>query len=478
MPMSMEDASIQALQADRVVTPGSELHSMRPPRLARARRRVVLGQGAAWAGVLTAAVGCAPGESRGGPDRSMLAGTLTYMDWRLGNSPIDEVWYNAMRDGFLAKVPSAKWEQQQVPWGPTYVEKVVAQAVGGTPPDVIFVDARWGRDWWVDGLLEDLGPYTAKFPSVAPGQYVESAQAMATWKGKSFGIPHTGPDFNVFYVNRKLLQEAGINASESALDAWTWDNLIETNQKIARRDADGKLARIGVHTGGSSWANWVVWTYSNGGAFYNKDLTAVAFNDRKGEQALQWILDLQNRHKTTETPEGFDLNRGLLDGAVPARFWGSWNQRQLLNDPAAQSLDYTWLNIPRGPAGTKQAGMAWSLFSSMSRGGKNKDLAWAFLEYYHSLPVAVQQFQIWKQVSPRKDFLEGPQFKEASRTSPSYAKYRRFGESGGVLPYVKFSEVDAQLVPVFREVMAGQRTVRDGLAEMERLANQIVSRAT
>lgn len=171
------------------------------------------------------------------------------------------------------------------------------------------------------------------------------------------------------------------------------------------------------------------------------------------------------------------MNRGLFDGAVPVRWWGSWNQRQLLNDPAAQSLDYTWLNIPRGPLGTKQAGMAWSLMSAMSRGGKNKDLAWAFLEYYHSLPVAVQQFQVWKQVSPRKDFLDSPQFREASRTSASYAKFRRFGESGGVLPYVKFSDVETQLTPVFREVIGGQRSVREGLAEMERVANQIMSQA-
>jgi ABC-type glycerol-3-phosphate transport system substrate-binding protein len=112
----------------------------------------------------------------------------------------------------------------------------------------------------------------------------------------------------------------------------------------------------------------------------------------------------------------------------------------------------------------------------MSKGGKNKDAAWAFIEYHSSLPVAVQQFQIWKQVSPRKDFLESNDWKEATKQTPSYTNFRKIADTGGVYPYIEFNDVSESLLPLVKQAtIEGKRSVSDTLGEMERIANQILA---
>jgi multiple sugar transport system substrate-binding protein len=351
---------------------------------------------------------------------------------------------------------------------------------GGTPPDVVHASIIWARDWWSNGLLEDLGPYIARTPSVAPSQYVDPALLYNSWKGKTFGIPHVGPDVQVFYVNRQLLQEVGIPATDDALSRWTWDDLVQAHQKLVKRGPDGRLTRPGViYTPAVNLANFAVLLYSNGGAFYNNDRSAVAFNDAKGQQTLQFKADLHAKHKTDDEPPvtGIDLyNKSFPEGGVPIMYAGSWNQRNFLSNPAAQTLDYTMMNIPRGPSGSRQATMAWSNMNVMAKESRNKDAAWAFVEHYSSPAVAIQQFQIWKQVSPRKDFVDSADWREVTRRTPSYANYRKIAETGGAYPYLRFADVQEKLLPLVKEATVdGTRSVRDAINEMERLANQILA---
>jgi multiple sugar transport system substrate-binding protein len=401
------------------------------------------------------------------------------MDWRLGGSPLDEQFYKTVKDSFVAKNPGSKVEQLQVEFGTPYLEKLVAMASGGTPPDVIHSSIIWGRDLWSDGLLEDLGPYIAKTPALAPGQYVDAAHFYDSWKGKTFGVPHVGPDFNVFYVNRNLLQEVGIAATDDALAKWTWDDLVAAHPKLLRRGTDGKLTRPGViYSPAANITDFVVWLMTNDGAFYNKDRTAVAFNDAKGRQVLQFKVDMHNKHKTDEPlPAGIDLyNKAFPEGGVPIVYAGSWNQRNFLSNPAMLSQDYTMINIPRGPSSAKQATVAWTNMNVMAKGSKNKDGGWAFIEHYSSLPVAIQQFEIWKQVSPRKDFLESAQWKDAAKKNPSYTNFRKIADTGGVYPYLKYNDVSNALLPIVKETaLEGKRSVADAVTEMERLANQILA---
>jgi multiple sugar transport system substrate-binding protein len=452
------------------------------PHTGGVTRRGTFRGGAALAvlpAVFAAACGASGTEGTAKPPAAKVSGSLSYMDWRLGGSPVDETFYKTVRDGFSAKYPEVKTEQLQVEFGKVYLEKLVAMTAGGTPPDVVFSSIIWGRDLWSDGLLEDLGPYIARTPSVAANQYVDAAHFYDSWKGKTFGVPHVGPDFNVFYVNRKLLQEVGIAATDDALAKWTWDDLAQAHLKLVKRGPDGKVSRPGViYTPGGNLTNFAVWLNTNEGAFYNKDRTAVAFNDAKGRQVLQFKADLHGKYKTDEElPAGIDLyNRGFPEGGVPIMYAGSWNQRNFLANPVAQSLDYTMINIPRGPSGTRQGTVAWTNMNVMAKGSKNKDAAWAFIEHYSSLPVAIQQFTIWKQVSPRKDFLDSNEWKEATKQAPSYTNFRKIADTGGVYPYIKFNDVSDGLLPLVKEAaVEGKRSVSDTLGEMERLANQILA---
>jgi ABC-type glycerol-3-phosphate transport system substrate-binding protein len=454
------------------------------PGTGGATRRRALGHGAALAGGAAAlfAAACGPGgpPGAGGPagPSAKLSGTVVYRDWRLraGNA-LDEAFYTAVKDGFAGKYPGVKVEQEQVPWGKEYLEKFIAVAAADTAQDVVFSSIIWGRDFWEQGLLEDLGPYIARTPAVAPGQYVEPALFYNSWKGKTFGIPHVGPDFRVFYVNRKLFAEASLDASDEALAKWTWSDLTAAHQKLVRREGD-KVTRAGVwfNAGGGGLEDLTTYLYANGGQFYNKDRNGVAFNSAEGQQVLEGFADFRAKYKLHEVPEGITSLNAFAQGAAAAISAGSWNQRDILGNPDAKDLNYTMMNIPRGPSGKQQATTAWTNMNVMPKNSKNKDAAWAFIEYFSSLPVAVQQFTIWKQASPRKDFLDSQDWKDAAAKVPSYVPWRRIADSGGPYAYIKNADVAAQVEPLLKEaVVDGTRSARDALAEAERQANLILS---
>ena len=445
-------------------------------------RRRVLGYGGALAGGVAGALAaaCGSGTTSGQPQSpaAKLSGTLTYRDWRLrAGNPVDEAFFKAVKDGFLAKYPDVKWEQEQVPFGTEYLQKMVSSAAAGTSPQAVFCSVIWGRDLWEQGLLEDLGPYIAKTASVQPKQYVEPALFYNSWKGKTFGIPHVGPDFRVFYVNRQLLKDNGIDPSDEALAKWTWSDMETYHQKLVQRDGDTvKRAGILFNALGGGLEDITTFLYPNGGQFYNKDRNGVAFNTPQGQQVLEFFIDWRNKYRGHEGPPGVNTADAFLGNAAVVISYGSWNMRDLLGNPASQGLDYTMMNVPRGPSGKSQATTAWSNMNVIPKDTKNKDLAWAFVEYYSSLPLAKQMFDIWKQVSPRIDFLDSAEWKQAQQRVPAYGPWRKIAETGGSYAYIKNADLGERVLPLFREaVIDGKRSVRDALAEGERQANLILS---
>lgn len=442
-------------------------------------RRGVLGHGARAAGGVAAALlaACGPVAAPGKPAAGKVSGPVIYRDWRLrSGNPVDEAFYKTVRDGFLAKYPDVKWEQEQVPFGQEYLEKFVASAAAGTAPQVVFSSVIWARDWWEAGVLEDLGPYIARTASVAPKNYVEPALFYNSWKGKTFGIPHVGPDFRLLYVNRRLLRESGIDPSDEALAKWTWNDMAAHHQKLVRRDGD-RVTRAGIwFFAGASLEDFATYLYANGGQLYNKDRNGAAFNTAQGQQVLEFLADWRNKHRGHEGPQGVSTFDAFLNQAAAVVSLGSWNMRDIRGNSLSEQLDYTMMNIPYGPSAKQQATCAWTNMNIMPRENKNKDAAWAFMEWYSGLDLAKQMFDVWKQVSPRKDFLESAEWKQAQQRVPAYGPWRKIAETGGSYPYIKFAEVNDKMAPLLREaVVEGKRSVRDALGESERQANLVLS---
>ena len=441
------------------------------------RGAVRLGGELAAGGAVMLAAACAGQSGGGAPKPANLSGTLVYRDWRLrSGNPLDEGFYRAVREGFLARYPNAKWEQEQVPFGTEYLEKMVASAAAGTSPQAVFSSIIWARDLWEQGLLEDLGPYIAKTPSVAPKQFVEPALFYNSWKGKTFGIPHVGPDFRVLYVNRRLLKDNGIDVSDEALSRWTWSDMATYQQKLVQREGDTvKRAGILFNAMGGGLEDITTYLYPNGGQFYNKDRNGVAFNGPAGQQVLEFFIDWRNKYRGHEGPAGVSTFDAFLNNAAAVVSLGSWNMRDIRGNPASESMDYIMMNIPRGPSGKAQATTAWSNMNVMPRDAKNKDLGWAFIEYYSSLELAKQQFDIWKQVSPRIDFLESAEWKQAQTKVPAYAPWRKIADTGGSYAYIKNADLNEKALPLLRAAVDGKQSVRDALAEAERQANLILA---
>jgi multiple sugar transport system substrate-binding protein len=114
--------------------------------------------------------------------------------------------------------------------------------------------------------------------------------------GKYYGVPTAVRSLALFY-NKKLFEQAGL---DPAKPPQTLDELLAAAQKAAKRDGAGNLLSAGItlDMGGQDHQWWrEVLVRQFGGTPYSTDSKKVAYDSEAGVKALQFYVDLQQKHK-------------------------------------------------------------------------------------------------------------------------------------------------------------------------------------
>ena len=412
------------------------------------------------------------------PTSSAKGAVVTVNQWDYYDpsaSPSFATWFKQMPAEFQAKYPNIKPDFTYFPNFSDLPTKYTAAVAGGTPPDLVHSSVIWSRDFWTAGTLLNLDAQVAQTPAVAMDQFSASSLFYNQAQGHVFGIPLDGPDSECIMYDVDRFKAAGIDTDPNTTMNWTWQQFLDNATKLTTHDSSGKVVIAGYVPAESDIARLSTWLYTDGSSFYNQDLTGVAFDTAEGIEALQFLMDRQNKYDLWWKSNAPDTTLGhVLDGQAAMALSGTWNI-QYVQDTAPH-LNFEIIPMPHGPHG-KPATMSWENMLVIPKGTKTADAAWTFVVYQASLDTQVERLGILNRVCPRKDFYTSPQVVAAEKKLPQLAWVGKIGDLGGAQPFFRNAELDKTVSPVIEKaIMTNQISAADAIHQAAQLANAILAK--
>jgi ABC-type glycerol-3-phosphate transport system substrate-binding protein len=222
-----------------------------------------------------------------------------------------------------------------------YVTKVLAASVTGKAPDFGWgtagLRAKMAKDGVIvplDELIKQSGLDLADFSEFS----IQSAR-YPKYDNQIFMVPmdlmSLQPEVNLDHV-----KEAGLDPAKFPQDGKT---LLEWAEAMTRREGD-KVVRSGIMMTGSGVQPTVTWGIVAGQMGFERasaDLKSAAVNPEAGIAAMNWVLDLFDKHKVS-TRDVTDRYKafGTGEGSI---FWtGPWT----LNGYVQQKLNFATYLFP------------------------------------------------------------------------------------------------------------------------------------
>jgi len=415
-------------------------------------------------------------------------------------------YFGEIEREFERRHPSVDVQFQFVPFG-QYEQKMATAMVGSTPPDVFQSSVYWAEGFYDRGMLLPLNEFLerdraererrrAAGEQVDPGEVVDrEAFLEAAWRhntkpdGTVFGIPQI-LDSSCLIWNLDILQEAAATNAEvrdmfvrrpDGTPDWEllrfdavsdWEQFRRIVRGLTRHGPNGKpaLDRKGdeiqtgfiIHAHGSGAGPFDPWCAANGGRFQDALGTRALFADTRGEEAMEFLLKLYWKDRVS--PE---FRRQLSDYEVfeqrkSACFvGGTWSGKYIVRDTEGwQHFGLT--PFPPGPRGRGQTTLTWGNMLVISRRSAQPDLAWEYVKFIASLEGARRLLQHIEQNSPRRDFYQSEDWREACRRQPHLTNVPAICASGIKLRHTQINAVDDQVKPIFETLMLRYEEIERG----------------
>jgi len=271
---------------------------------------------------------------------------------------------------FEAEYPDIKVEVTTIPY-PEYQQRLLTAVQAGNGPDVSTVDQIWNAAFAEAGAIVPVDDLLAN-SSISPDDFFPGAWESVTYQGKTWGVPFNVDVWFFAFVNKALLEEAGIDPASIT----TWEGL-EAAAPALTDPAKGRFA-IGLTGNKSEYP--VVMTnsmiYSNGGEILDKE-GKCALTSPEAIEALEYY-----KRMTQYAPSGIlnaaneQMRELFLNGTLAIELWPA------LEQPALDSSNIDWdLYAGFAPQGKTPVGTfgGWNLVVYES--SPNKEAAWKFIEF-------------------------------------------------------------------------------------------------
>lgn len=299
----------------------------------------IMAAGAALAGCVPKSVSPSTADSQSGPPATKK--TIELVHWHYLTASDGEVWQqtiDAFNEAYQNKGIQIK---PQVIHYDEYGTKLLAATAAGRAPDFGWgaggLRAKWIKEGVVVPLDElakqvglDLDDFTPK--SLEASRYPKYGNQL-------YMVPMDAMSLQML-VNLDHVQEAGLDINQPPE---TGEQLLEWAKAMTKL-SNGKVLRSGILMTGSGVQPTVTWgivAAQMGFQRASEDLKKAAVNPEAGKAAMQWILDLFDKHKVS-TRDVTDRYKafGTGDGST---FWtGPWT----LNGYLEQGLNFTTLLFP------------------------------------------------------------------------------------------------------------------------------------
>lgn len=258
------------------------------------------------------------------------------------------------------------------------VTKIQSAIQGGNPPDVFvnlatqrFTMASTGMAMPLDNLIEADGAEGKAYIEDFLDGFMEDSYV----DGQIYSIPFQRSTEILFY-NKDAFAEVGIDPNSPPE---TWDQLVEFGQKLTK---DGRYGvGLALNSGSAQWTfgGFCLQNSVNGENLMTEDGKAVLFDTPENVEALQFWLDLQNKHKIMAPGivQWTDLPSQFLAGEVAMIYHTTGN---LANIRQNADFEFGTAFLP----GNKRMGACTgggNLYITSGIPEDHVDAAWKFIKY-------------------------------------------------------------------------------------------------
>lgn len=277
-------------------------------------------------------------------------------------------WWKALAEAYEKKYPDVKIHLVNSPSNDHH-RVLTTRFVGGNPPDIAHMTARflWG---YVDqGFIAPLDPWISKTDILS---HWAPDQSLMKIKGQTYALEMLSYSFGLFY-NKQMLADAKVEVPK------TLEELVAAAKALTKdRDGDGRIDQYGLAlvTAGNSWG-YVTFMHFHCG----RDRNIVTDGKLDSVDEIEKTLAVINGIISSgASPKGVDLN--------PARqlFWqgnaamyidGSWAPGFAAN--AAEKVKNNW-DVAPVPFKAMAAGPSNVLAIPKAIAPERKEAVWRFIE--------------------------------------------------------------------------------------------------
>ena len=310
------------------------------------------------------------------PYQTRLPNTIAFAVY---GDAVEREAYQKLVEVFEAKNPDTRVELDIIPNQFAYREKIAGDFSVGDPPDVVLLNNRRYGFYGLRNMLAPLGPYLEKSTVLSESDFFSQALEPFRVRGQLMCIPQTASPLVVYY-NKEFFDIAKVSYPRAD---WTWDDFLKTAQQLSHdTNGDGKNDVFGLGTEGDLLRlSPFIWQ-NDAEIFDNpKRPTRFTFDSPAVKEALQWVVDLQNKHRVVPSPddeiiESFESR--FMNGTI-AMFINQRRGVGLYRD----NTEFDW-DIAPLPRHKMQANVLQAEAYCLPLASGKKDRAWKLIEFASS----------------------------------------------------------------------------------------------
>lgn len=353
--------------------------------------------------------------------------------WLAGNAQeFMDVINKELLPSFEKANPDIDLKVTFVPWSDLSVKLTTAFA-GGVGPDIFMHGSAATAGFASANRIEPLDKYIATIPDAKDfGTTLDDG----LYFGKRYLVPMFGAGRLLIY-RADQFKEAGLDPDRPPT---TWEELRDAAVKLTVRKGN-RLIREGIDipaSGIDAEQIWSLFLWQNGGDFFNKDYTKATFNDAKGVEALQFLVDLIQEYKVADT----SINEG--QGNIPPIASDKIAMLFAVPGDLTQIKSYSpdiYKEVRVAMPLTRSAQRTFYSFAGMfmSKDSKHKDEAWKVIQFFSSKEALEKINSAMSTLPPRrslgsagfiakdpnlKAFVEGMEYAKGNPNIPEWVKAR------------------------------------------------------
>lgn len=351
------------------------------------------------------------------------------------------------------------------------VTKIQTAIQGGTPPEVFvslatqrFTMASTGMAMPLDELIAADPDGQAYIEDFLPG-FMEDSYV----DGKIYSIPFQRST-EILYYNKDAFKEVGLDPEHAPE---SWDELVEYGKKLTNDNRYG--VGIALNSGSAQWTftGFCLQNSVNGENLATEDGKKALFNTPENVEALQYWLDLQNKHKIMADGivQWTDLPTQFLAGEVAMIYHTTGN---LANISKNAEFEFGTAFLPGNKRMAAPTGGG-NFYISSGLPQERVDAAWKFIKFATETERAAQWSLDTGYVATRQSCFDTDMIKNYYEELPqAKVAYEQIAVSKPELTTYNAAEMWRILNDNIQAAVVGDATAEEALANAQEEADAIL----